>query len=144
MENISLKELDELGLYIEEQDRLIKEEKQKLTERQKELEKHKEKMIAFMVEHEKKTYPVGKFKFTVTDRFTFQTPKGEDAIKFFDWCVNNKGEDYVKNTFKMHSQSLQTFANTEIDNALAIGNIDFKIDGLGEKKLLQTLSIRRA
>jgi len=143
MEDISVQKLDELGEEILTLTDEIAEEKKATTEKGKTLNGKKEQFLAYLEQFDKKNYPIGKALFSVKEKFSFVTPKGPDAIEFFKWCKREKGEEYVQTTFKMNSNSLNSFCNVEIDNALEQGNIDFKIPGIGDKKLFKSLSIRR-
>lgn len=143
MEDISVQKLDDLGNKILEMTDELDAEKKKIVERGKELTQAKEKFLAYLEQFDKKNYPVGKALFSVKEKFSFTTPKGPDAITFFKWCNDEKGEEFVQSTFKMASNSLNSFCNVEIDNALEGGDIDFKIPGIGDKKLFKSLSIRR-
>lgn len=142
-ESTSIQELNDLCMAIADDDATIKAEKQRLTDKQKELEKKKAKLLLILDENNMKTHKVGGFAFTSRDRFSVETPKGDDQLSFFNWCWEYKGPEFVRGSFKMNSMTLQGFFKAEMEQAAEEKNIDFKIPGIGEPKHVKTLSIRK-
>lgn len=74
-------------------------------------------------------------------KFTVSMPKDPEKKKDFFNYLREKG--IFEDTVTVHSNTLNSYYKTEMDNAIEAGNTDFKIPGLDEPKLVKTLNMRK-
>lgn len=107
----------------------------------KELEAAKGSILSYMKHFEKEKYVHGGATFYTQQRFTVSMPKSdEQRQEFFDYL---KEREIFEETITVHSQTLNSFYKSEMEKAVEEGNVDFKIPGLEEPKLVEILVIRK-
>jgi hypothetical protein len=143
MSETTIKEMQDVCKRIVENQAQIESMQMKIKPLSEDLEKHKKILMAFLDQNEMSSFKAQGFTFVVAEKFSVETPKGEDRPKFFDWCAEKKGWEFVKQSFTMNSQSLQGFYKAEQEVAVQEKNIDFKIPGIGEPKAFKMLQIRK-
>lgn len=141
-QKITVEQLD--GLCLDLFDK--REQKNKLQEQlkavQADLDSLESKIIAVMDETEKeKIHVKGKGLIYTTDRFTVPTPKNLDDKKKFFKHLTERGIFFEM--VSVNSQTLNTFYKSEMENAVARGDVDFKLPGIGEPSHVRTLSVRK-
>lgn len=78
----------------------------------------------------------------VSTRFTYKVPKTpEERAAFFDYL---KKKGVYEGMVTVHSQTLNSWARAELDAAITEGATDFKVPGLGDPSMYETLNIRKA
>lgn len=75
------------------------------------------------------------------DRFTVQTPKSIDDKKALFEYFEERG--IFNEMVSVNSQTLNAFYKEENEAALKRGDVDFKLPGVGEPKLSQSLGFRK-
>ena len=76
------------------------------------------------------------------DRFTVQTPKSRYDKKALFSFLEERG--IFNEMVSVNSQTLNAFYKEENAAALKRGDVDFKLPGVGEPKLSQSLGFRKA
>jgi hypothetical protein len=109
-------------------------------EEKKKLNTLKEEVLRVLVHHEMDKYVVPYGTINITNRFTVSMPKLEEARNaFFDYL---KTMGIFESIITVHSQTLNAFYKSKMEEAINEGNVDFKIPGIAEPKLVQNLTIR--
>lgn len=105
------------------------------------LEELKAKVLAYMEQYElEKIHVPGCGTLSQINRFTVTVPKGDNKLEFFEYLkVNGTFEDMAT----VNSMTLNSWFKEKMDEALAEGNIDFKIPGLSDPKMNKTLGFRK-
>lgn len=78
----------------------------------------------------------------VSTRFTYKVPKTPEEREAFFSYLKQKG--VYNDMVTVHSQTLNSWAKAEIDAAITNGASDFKVPGLGDPSMYETLNIRKA
>lgn len=139
---ITLKAFEELVKNLLEQKAKVKAA-EKIVDGEKEKFQQLEKnVMAYMTELGKEKYSVdGYGSIYVSNHFSAQTPKTiEQKQEFFKW-LEEKGMFYEY--LNVNAMSLATLVQTEEEEALKRGEIDFKIPGIGETKWSKRLNVRQ-
>lgn len=143
VDQITLKELDQLAKDIAEQRNLIESIEETLGAAQLILEKMKSKMIAILEQFGKSSYPIpGGGGVSLVQRMSVALPKTpEEKSAFYTFL---KERNIFDEMITVNSQTLNAFYKREFDQAAQEGrSIGFRIPGLPEHKIATTLSIRR-
>lgn len=109
---------------------------------QNKLHELEDKILAHMEQDniEKFQVPGHGSVFTV-DRFTVQVPKDLEAKKQLMKHFTDRGIFFEMVT--VNSATCNSYYKTEMEAAVARGDVDFKIPGLGEPKHIRTLGMRK-
>lgn len=142
----TVKEVDTLcELYFVAREQ-IEEKKAALKEDEENLKKVEAKIIEFLNEYGKSSWKTDRGTLTRVERWSVTTPKSpEDKQAFFEYL---KERGVYDDMISVNSRTLQAFYREEQEQAVRSGKVatelDFKIPGIDEPKMVQTLSRRRA
>lgn len=139
---ITLQNFEQLCTDFFKQKALIAEKQAEVDAMKDELDEHKRTLLAFMESHEKEKHFVkGHGTIYIKERFTVPTPKSlEEKKTFFDY-LEKRG--IFLEMASVNSQTLNSFYKTEMETAIAEGNSDFKLPGIGEPTMSRTLETRK-
>jgi hypothetical protein len=102
----------------------------------------KSKVLVCLEQHEMEKYHVEGFGLIFTsERFTVPTPKSVEAKKEFGKYLQKKGIFWE--LMSVNSQTLNSFYKTEMEAAIAKGDVDFKVPGIGEPSHMRVLNVRK-
>ncbi len=105
------------------------------------LETLKAKVLAYMEQYElEKMHVPGFGTLSQINRFTVTVPKGDQKLEFFEYLKEN---GTFEDMATVNSMTLNSWFKEKMDEALAEGNIEFKIPGLSEPKVNKTLGFRK-
>lgn len=124
---------------LREQERLLSEQKKKLT---KKLDEAEGKMLEMLAKSELTSYRSQDGLCSVSYRLSVQTPKTpEDCAKFFEYL---KSKGLYEAMITVHSKTLNSFYRAEFENAKTLGLDNFEIPGLTEVSTVPILSFRKS
>ena len=140
-ENLTIKELEELcGLCFSKRAEIDSME-MAVKEKVAELEALKEQLLHFLTELDKTSYDSSVGKISVKNIFTVALPKTPQAkYEFFEYL---KGRGLFEDMVSVHSKTLNSFYKQEQEIANQEQKLDFKIPGLDEPFMKQSLSFKR-
>ena len=100
------------------------------------------KILKILQDAKKSNYAVDGCGMVYTkNKFVVRIPSTLEALRAFKaWCMTKYGPDFVDDKFKMASQSLTSFYNTEAENAK---DPNFLIPGVEQPTLVQTLAFKK-
>lgn len=111
------------------------------------LEEEKRSLEARLVEglaqcgKERWDLPGGLGTITVVERWSYKTPKTLDQkLQFFDYL---KSKGCFEEIVSVNSQTLNAFCKRELDAAIDSGATDFKIPGIEDPSMSQTIQLRK-
>lgn len=141
--SVTIQSLNGLGHEIKilrERKELLKKELGELESNIKELELQ---FIQYLSDNGLERYYIPDFGTAyVSRRFTYKVPKEPgDREEFFGYL---KAKGIFDEMITVHSQTLNSWAKKELDVAIDEGASDFKIPGLGDPVLFETLGVRKS
>lgn len=141
-ESITLEKFERLCIELFKQRAVVDEASEKHKIETNKMEELKSKILSFMEQNEKDKYPVkGHGLIYTVDRFTVPTPKSTDDKKKFFGYLEKKG--IFLEMASVNSATLNSFYKTEMEIAIAKGNVDFAIPGIGEPSHVRTINLRK-
>ena len=98
------------------------------------------KIIAYLKQYEKNSYKTRHGNYIIQQRWTTSMPKDpEDREKFFGYL---KDKGIFEHLITVNHQTLNSWFKQEFEAAKDEQNFDFKVPGLSEPKVFETLSLR--
>jgi flavodoxin len=141
MGQVSVQEIEVMIKDYKEQKEAVEQaeyEVGKLKEIQVNTEK---KLLAFLNEFKKTSYKSTWGMVVKTGRWSWKTPKTEEARKnFFAYLKKKKVYDQL---ITVNSNTLNSFAKGELEAAKEAGDIDFEIPGLEEPNYTERVALRK-
>lgn len=138
---ITLQEIETLCRSIVEQRAVIAEISKNKKEEDQKLDKLEAHFIETLHKIGKKSYRSEHGTLGISYRTSFKVPQTEeDRQAFFNYL---KEQGVYDRYVTVKSTDLNTFAKAEMEKELANGNDDFKIPGLQEPTIDETLSVRK-
>lgn len=141
-EKMDLSQFDNLCEEIFQQRARIAKLEEELDPEKKRLDELERKMLLIMEETDRdKIHVKGHGTLYIMNRFTVQTPKSlEDKRALFHY-LSDKG--IFDEMVSVNSQTLNSFYKTEMEQAIAEGNVDFKIPGVGDPVHSKKLCVKK-
>lgn len=125
--------------------RLDYDEAKKISsERYKELEEIESKVLAYLSNNELDSFKSSVCAVSVVNKFSVRVPTGEDLKEFITWYERVNGPGSALEILSVNSQRINAYYKVEQSNAVLRNDLDFKIPGISEPKIVQSLSIRKA
>lgn len=124
-----------------EQKLLVDRLKAEKTEQEKILRTKKFEVLKLMQELglDKQQVP-GFGSCSITAKTSYKTPKTPEEKKaLFAWIAETKGQDVLDNLLAINSQTLNSFAKVEFENAMSEENFEFSIPGLDEPTISEDI-----
>ena len=139
---IGHKDFKQLCTSVFEQRAKVDERKALLKEEQEKLDELEAKILATMEElDEDKVHVAGYGLLYTTTRFTVRVPKElADKRQLFE---HFRERGIFDEMVSVASPTLNSYYKTEMEAAIAKGDVDFKIPGVGEPTHIKTLSVRK-
>lgn len=142
-QSVALQDLNNTAKKFFEQKAKIAKMKEDQKAQQEILDDLESKILSVFEAHEmEKLHIPGHGLLYETARFTVPTPKSlDDKTKFFDYL---KERGIFFEMASVNSQTLNSFYKAELERAVAEGNSDFKLPGIGEPSHVKSLSSRKS
>lgn len=145
MTEVTVKELNELCAKAFEQREKVEEMKKALKEQDEVLDKIHAKLIEYLNEVGHASWKTEHGTITRVERWSVTVPKTlEEKALFFAYL---KEREMFDEMVTVNSKTLQSFYREEQEEAVRSGKVlletDFKIPGIGEPTMVQTISMRR-
>lgn len=145
MEAVTVKELNELCEQAFLQREKVEEAKKAYKEEDEKLDKLQATLIEYLNHVGHSSWKTDHGTITRVERWSVTVPKTkEDKLLLFAYLQE---KDMFFEMVNINSKSLQGFYREEQEEAVRSGKVlletDFKIPGIGEPKMVQTISMRR-
>lgn len=137
---ITVKELEDLCARAFAKKQEIEAQEEVVSKLKAEMEEMKAKLTQHLNDFDKTSYESAFGKIYTSQIMTVPIPKTPESKKEFFEYLKDKGLD---NMITVNSQTLNSWYRTEYKLAQEEGNINFKIPGLEEPFVKQTISFRK-
>jgi len=138
IDNISLKELEDLcGNYADLRE-LKDEKKAELKEIENNLLRAQEEILSVFEKFGKQKYDSSSGLISTSERLSVRMPQGQDKEDFFNYL---KEQNLFEDMATIHSRTLTSFYKAEME--ASTNPVDFKMPGITEVTLTPTISFRR-
>jgi hypothetical protein len=98
-------------------------------------------ILGYMVEFKKDSYKTQFGQIIKKKNWSVATPKTpEDRAAFFDYL---KQKGIFDEMVTVHSKTLNSFVSQELEAAKESGDIDFKVPGIGEPKIFESIAMKK-
>jgi hypothetical protein len=140
--SVTLQDFEKLCVELFKQKVVCDEKKELLKHETDKYDDLEAKVMAHMEANDKDKQHVKGFGLLYTvDRFTVTVPKDLEAKKALMKHFTEKGIFFEMVT--VNSATCNSYYKSEMEAAVARGDVDFKVPGLGEPKHVRTLSMRK-
>lgn len=142
-QSVTVKDLDDLNKTIFEQRELIAQMEELVKAQNKILAQLEGKAVAYLKELGREKYQSPYGTISVAERWTWKQPQTPEQREAFFNYLRDKG--VFDNMISVHAQTLNSFCNSEWDEAKKAGaGFDFRVPGLPEPSLFERLHVLRA
>lgn len=125
--------------------RLDYDEAKKLSNKKyEELKEIEEKVLAYLQNNELDNFAGSACKVSIVNKFSVRVPTGDDLREFASWYEQKNGAGSALEILSVNSQRINAYYKQEVENAILRNDMDFKIPGISEPKIIQTLSVGKA
>lgn len=142
-DDTTLQQMDELGQHLAALMRVKEEAQAVLDDASGKVEEQKKKLLAYLKHFNREKFEIpGVGTFYVRQQFSVKTPKSpEDRDAFFNYL---KAKGAFDDMITVNHATLNAYYNAELDAAQQTGIENFKIPGLGDPTLYETINMRKA
>lgn len=143
-EEVTTQELDAIVTSLREARLEYDKAKALSSEKSKAVDSLESQLIHKLGQAKKSSYIVdGIGRVTLVPRASVKTPKSfEDKLKLFNWIKENKGEDELIALQSIHSATINSMYNNEMNACIETNRPFNGIDGLEEPTITTTLQFR--
>lgn len=142
-DNTSIAEMDQIGADLAALMKVKDEAMAVVDEATKKVEAQKKKLLAYLKHFNREKFEVpGLGTFYIRSQFSVKTPKSPEAREAFFNYLKQKGA--FDDMITVNHQTLNAYYNAELDAAQQAGVENFKIPGLDDPSLYETITMRKA
>lgn len=142
-DDTSIAEMDQIGQDLAALEAVKDEAKKVLEDATKKVEAQKKKLLAYLKHFNREKFEVpGVGTFYIRSQFSVKTPKSPESREAFFSYLKNKGA--FDDLITVNHATLNAFYNAELEAARESGVEDFKIPGLDDPTLYETVNMRKA
>jgi len=106
------------------------------------LEEYKAKILSYLEHYEKTKYIAAGYTFYIQERFPVKMPQDLEKKETFFSFLKDRG--IYNELITVNSQTLNSFYSKEMEKAIEEGNVDFKVPGIDEPKVIKNVMMRKA
>lgn len=142
---MDIKEFDALVQELKEKKEMYDKASQLKTDTYNEYQKVQEKVLNTLKKTGKSKYHVDHLGtvYTITN-YRVSTPKDLDSKRAFaDWISSKYGNDVRDEMLGVNYQTLNSFVKKEFDAAEERGDVAFKIPGLDDPEMIESVGFRQ-
>lgn len=113
-------------------------------EKYEELKLLEAKALAYLDNNGLKNFSGSKCKISRIDKLSFRVPTGEDLKLFIEGYEKENGPGSSLQIVSVNHQRINSYCNEEYEKAIIRNDLNFKIPGVKEPQIMQSISVRKA